>query len=222
MKKLLALALTMMMAFTLAACSNNNNSTQKEKTTTSNENTQKETEEAGTSNTENNNKTQLDTTNRNILVAYFSFSGNTKVIADQIHEKVGGDIFEIKTEDAYPTDYDAVVDQAKKEQEENYRPKLATKALNMDSYDVIYVGYPNWWGTMPMAVFSFLEQYNFSGKTIIPFCTHDGSALGKSVEDIKKTCPQATILDGLEIRGKSVKSENKEVSEWLNKLGMIN
>ena len=160
----------------------------------------------------------MDTANKHILVAYFSYSGNTKVIADQIHENVGGDIFEIKTVDPYPTDYNAVVDQAKKEQEDNYRPKLATKVDNIDSYDVIFVGYPNWWGTMPMAVFSFLEQYNLSGKTIVPFCTHEGSALGRSVEDIKKTCPQSTILDGLAIRGKNVKNANKDVSEWLVKL----
>jgi flavodoxin len=190
MKKLLALAITMMMAFTLVACSNNN-------------------------------KAQLNTENKNILVAYFSLSGNTKMVADQIHENVGGDIFEINTEDAYPTDYDAVVDQAKKEQEENYRPKLATKVENIDSYDVIFIGYPNWWGTMPMAVFTFLEEYKLSGKTIIPFCTHDGSAFGKSIEDIKKIAPESKILDGLEIQGKSVTDENKEVSEWLRKLGII-
>jgi len=217
MKKLLALAITMMMAFTLAACSNNNNGTQKEKTTLSGESIQTET---STSN-EENDKTQLDTANKKILVAYFSYSGNTKMVADQIHKSVGGDIFEIKTLDPYPTDYNTVVDQAKKEQKENYRPKLATKIENMDSYDVIFVGYPNWWGTMPMAVFTFFEEYKLLGKTIIPFCTHDGSAFGKSVEDIKKIAPQSKILDGLEIRGKSVKNENKEVPEWLGKLGMI-
>lgn len=218
MKKLLALALTMMMAFTLAACSNNSNGTQKEeKTTSSSESTQTET---GKSN-EENNKTQLDTANKKILIAYFSYSGNTKKVADEIHKSVGGDIFEIKTADPYPTDYNTVVDQAKKEQADNYRPKLATKVENMDSYDVIFVGYPNWWGTMPMAVFTFLEEYKLSGKTIIPFCTHDGSAFGKSVEDMKKIAPQSKILDGLEIRGKSVKDENKEVPEWLRKIGMI-
>jgi len=206
MKKLLALTLTMMMAFTLAACSNTNNSTKKE---------------TGTSNEENNNKPQLDTANKKILVAYFSYSGNTKMVADQIHKSVGGDIFEIKTADPYPTDYNTVADQAKKEQADNYRPKLATKVENIDSYDVIFLGYPNWWGTMPMAVFTFLEEYKLSGKTIIPFCTHDGSAFGKSLEDIKKTSPESKILDGLEIRGKSVKNENKEVQEWLRKLGMV-
>lgn len=212
MKKLLTLIITMTMTFTLVACSNNNSSTQKEKNTASDNSTQTEAE--------NNNQTQVNTDNKHILVAYFSHSGNTKVIADKIHENVGGDIFEIKTVDPYPTDYNVVVDQAKKEQEENYRPKLATKVDNINSYDVIFVGYPNWWGTMPMPVFSFLEQYNLSGKTIVPFCTNEGSGLGKSVDDIKKTCTQSTILEGLEVRGTKVNDANKDVSDWLQKIGM--
>ncbi|GIM28329.1 hypothetical protein CPJCM30710_09950 [Clostridium polyendosporum] len=218
MKKLLALTLTMIMAFTLTACGNNNRST-----TNSGESTQIEKKETGSSDIENksDNQTQSNTATRKILVAYFSHSGNTQVIANQIHERVGGDIFEIKTVDPYPTDYNTLVDQAKQEQQDNYRPKLTTKVENMDSYDVIFVGYPNWWGTMPMAVFTFLEQYNFSGKTIIPFCTHEGSGLGRSVTDIKKLCPQSTILDGLAIRGRNVKSAKEDVSAWLRKLGMI-
>lgn len=86
---------------------------------------------------------------------------------------------------------------------------------------MIFVGYPNWWGTMPMAVFTFLEEYNLSGKTIIPFCTHEGSGLGRSVTDIKKLCPQSTIEDGLAIRGKNVKNAKEDLSEWLRKLEMI-
>jgi flavodoxin len=141
-----------------------------------------------------------DAEENNILVAYFSHTGNTRVIANQIHENVGGDIFEIVTVDPYPDDYNACVDKAKQEQDDNSRPELATKVENMDSYDVVFVGYPNWWGTMPMAVFTFLEEYDFSGKTIVPFCTHEGSGLGRSVEDIKELCPQSTILEGLQSR----------------------
>lgn len=135
-------------------------------------------------------------------------------------EKVGGDIFEIVTVNPYPTDYDSVVDQTKQEQEDNYRPQLKTKVENMDSYDVVFIGYPNWWGTMPMPVFTFLEEYDFSGKTIIPFCTHEGSGLGRSVEDITELCPQSTILDGLAIRGSSVKTAQDDVSEWLREIRM--
>lgn len=154
----------------------------------------------------------------NILVAYFSHSGNTQVIANKIYESVGGDIFQIMIVDPYPTDYNAVVNLAKQEQKNGYRPELSTKVENMDSYDVIFVGYPNWWATMPMAVFTFLEEYDFSGKTIIPFCTHEGSALGRSVDDITELCSRSTILDGLAVRGRDVKNAQNKVSEWLRKI----
>jgi flavodoxin len=90
----------------------------------------------------------------------------------------------------------------------------------MESYDVIYLGYPNWWGTFPMAVFTFLEAYDFSGKTIIPFCTHEGSGMGGSERDIKKLCPGARVEKGLPIKGGSVQGAEKEISSWLQKLGM--
>jgi flavodoxin len=203
MKKILALTLILISMFTLAACGNKNSDS-------SNQNK-----------IQSNAQKQFDTGTKKVLVAYFSHTGNTEVIANKIHESVGGDIFKIVTVDPYPTNYMAVVNQAKKEQEENYRPKLKSKVENMDSYNVIFIGYPDWWGTMPMAVFTFLEQYDFSGKTIIPFCTHEGSGLGRSVTDIKKICPKSTILDGLAIRGSDVKKANGDVSNWLRKLGMI-
>lgn len=160
------------------------------------------------------------TEENNILVAYFSHSGNTRIIATQIHESVGGYIFEIVTVDTYPRGYDEVVKQAKKELEEGYRPKLKTKVENIESYEVVFVGYPVWWGTIPMPVATFLSEYDFSGKTI-PFCTHEGSRLGRSVTDITKLCPQSTILDGLAVRGSEVKNAQNEVSEWLREIGMI-
>ncbi|MCB2292357.1 flavodoxin [Clostridium algoriphilum] len=214
MKKLFALTLVMIMAFTLTACGNNNRSTKNSDESS----TQKKIET--TTSDESNNQTK-DTAKKDILVAYFSHSGNTKVIANQIHESVGGNIFEIKTVVPYSTDNDTVVDKAEQEQKDNYRPKLATKVENMNSYDVIYLGYPDWWGTMPMAVFTFLEGYNFSGKTIIPFCTHEGSGLGQSVTDIKKLCPQSTILEGLAIWDTNLKNGKEDVSEWLHKIGII-
>jgi len=174
-----------------------------------------------TANTKNKDQIPIDSAKRKVLVAYFSHTGNTREIANQIHEKVGGDTVEIVTVKPYPTDYDTVVDQAKREQEADFRPELATKVKNMDSYDVIFVGYPIWWGTMPMAVFSFLEGYDFSGKTIVPFCTHEGSNLGQSISDIKKLCPQSNILDGHAFRGSNVKNAQNDLSEWLRKLGMI-
>jgi flavodoxin len=157
---------------------------------------------------------------KNILVAYFSHSGNTRVIADRIHKSVGGDIFEIVSVDKYPQDYNEVVAQAEKELKEDHRPKLKTKVDNIGPYNVVFVGYPNWWGTIPMPVVSFLSEYDLSGKTIVPFCTHEGSGLGRSAVDIKKFCPQSTVLDGLPIRGISVKNAQKEISEYLRKVGL--
>jgi len=154
------------------------------------------------------------------LSAYFSHSGNTRVIANQIHESVGGDIFEIMSVDSYPDDYDEVVEQARKELDKKYRPRLKMKVKNMDSYNVVFIGYPNWWGTIPRPVATFLSEYDFSGKTIVPFCTHEGSALGRSVADIKGLCPQSTILEGLAVRGSDVNNARNKVSGWLRELGI--
>ncbi|MDR2842085.1 MAG: flavodoxin [Spirochaetaceae bacterium] len=156
-----------------------------------------------------------------ILVAYFSWSGNTRAIAEQIQKETGGDIFEIKTVKTYPKEYRATTDEAKKEQNENARPALSGKVNDMDSYNVIFLGYPNWWGTIPMALFTFLESYNFEGKTIIPFCTHGGSAFGNSIRDIKKLCPKSKMLDGLAINAGSVKTSQGNVTAWLKKIGML-
>jgi flavodoxin len=158
---------------------------------------------------------------KRILVTYFSHSGNTCVVANQIHESVGGVIFEIVAVDPYPSDYDEVVERAGKELGKQYRPRLKTKVENMGSYDVVFVGYPNWWGTIPMPVATFLSEYDFSGKTIVPFCTNEGSGLGRSVTDIKELCPQSTIVDALAVRGRDVKKAQNKVSEWLRQLGMI-
>ncbi|GFZ30785.1 flavodoxin [Clostridium zeae] len=152
----------------------------------------------------------------NILIAYFSYSGNSRRVAELIQEKTGGDIFRIETVNPYPTDYNEVVDLAKKEQEYNYRPKLATQVNDMGAYDVVFIGYPNWWITMPMAVFTFLEEYDLSGKMVIPFCTHRGSGFGGSVDDIVELCPNSTIIEGLEI----MDDENidQQIDSWLDRI----
>ena len=155
---------------------------------------------------------------KKILVVYFSRSGNTREVADQIHEKVGGDIFEIQSVKPYPDDYDECVEQAKKELEKGYRPKLKTMVKNIESYDVVFIGYPDWWSTIPAPVRVFLSAYNLSGKTIVPFCTHEGSGLGRSVTDISKLCPKSTLLEGLAIRGSDVKTAHDKLSEWLRKI----
>lgn len=158
---------------------------------------------------------QAQSASKNMLVVYFSHSGNTRIIAEQIKNATGADIFEIQPVKDYPKDYKTVVDQAKKEINASYRPELKTKINNIESYDVIFVGSPNWWSTIAPPVATFLSGYNLAGKTIIPFITHEGSRMGRSVSDIKNLCPKSTVLDGLPIRGSSVNDANAEIIQWL-------
>jgi flavodoxin len=158
------------------------------------------------------------TSGKKILVAYFSHSGNTRAVAYDICKKVDGEFFEIQTVKPYPSDYNTVVDIAKRELKADFRPELKSKLKNSGQYDVIFVGYPNWWGTYPQAVKVFLSTHDFSGKTIIPFCTHEGSELGRSVADLKKLCPKSTILEGLAIRGSAAHNSHDRIDEWLKKL----
>jgi flavodoxin len=147
--------------------------------------------------------------------------GNTEVAARKIQSLTGGKLFRIRTAKAYPADYTRTTKVARDELNANARPVLAETPENIADYDLIYLGYPNWWGTMPMALFTFLEVYDFSGKTIVPFCTHEGSGMGKSERDIKTLCPRAKVLAGLAIRGGSVCGSDSDISEWLKKLGVI-
>ncbi|NVO11792.1 MAG: flavodoxin [Bacteroidales bacterium] len=169
--------------------------------------------------------------NKKYLIAYYSRKGNnyvggnivnlpignTEVIAKKIKGFIGGDLFEINTIKPYPADYTETTEVAKIELRTNARPELTNSIKNIADYDVIYLGYPNWWGTFTMAVFTFLESYNFSGKTIVPFCTHEGSGIGNSERDIKKLCPDAELLPGLAIRGSSVSKADNLVQDWIKK-----
>lgn len=141
--------------------------------------------------------------------------GNTEVVAGIIKELTGGDLFQIEQVQAYSKDYNECIAQAQADQKRDARPELKTYPESLDPYDVIYIGYPNYWGTMPMAVFTFLEHFDFSGKTIRPFCTHEGSGLGGSENDIKKLCPGAVVESGLAILGGSVQWSNKDVQKWI-------
>ena len=168
------------------------------------------------------------------LIAYFSRPGknyvngtivdlpvgNTEVIATMIQKMITGDLFHIESVNAYPVDYAETTEVAKEELRTNARPALTRHVEDMASYDTVFLGYPNWWGTMPMPVYTFLEEYDFSKKTIAPFCTHEGSGLGRSVSDIRKACPQSTVLDGIAIRGGDVKNAKNDISGWLRDIGM--
>lgn len=147
-------------------------------------------------------------------------NGNTIIIANDIKEMTGGDMFQLITDKVYPANYDATTDLAQKEQQAKERPTLKSQPKNLGDYDIIFLGYPNWWGTIPMALFTFLENNDLSGKTIIPFCTHEGSGLGDSQRDIAKLCPKSKIVDGLAVRGGNATSAKPDVEKWIRKIGL--
>ena len=137
------------------------------------------------------------------------------MVSKIIQLQTGGDLFEIDTIKPYPEDYTETTKVAMEEKRKNSRPELTGTVENIDQYNTIILGYHNWWGTFPMAVFTFLESYDFSGKTIIPFCTHEGSGLGVSERDIRKICPKANVLSGMAIRGGNLKNAGELVNSWL-------
>lgn len=158
--------------------------------------------------------------NSSTLIVYFSHSGNTDRLAKMLQKGTGADMFRVVPVEAYPTSYHAVIDQAKKEQQANARPALKTlKVEKLDKYNTVFVGYPNWWGTMPMCMFTFLENNDLSGKKLVPFVTHEGSAFGSSLDDLKRLAPNAKLQTGIEVRGGQVGDSENEVANWLKKEG---
>lgn len=166
-------------------------------------------------------ETDLKESEGNILIVYFSRTGNTKSVAETIKYNVGGDIFEIVTVEPYPDDYDEVLEQVRKEQSEGYKPELMSGIEDMDKYETIFVGYPIWFGQLPPPVTTFLTEYDFSGKTIVPFCTHQGSGLGRSESEIKELCLNADVLDGLAINGGNSNNSQSAVEEWLENSDLL-
>ena len=141
--------------------------------------------------------------------------GNTEKLAGMIAKITGAEVFKIEQREPYAADYDTCIIQAKKDLQANARPELVSMPDSLDGYDEIYLGYPNYWGTMPMAVYTFLEAFDFTGKTIHPFCTHEGSGLSYTESDIKKTAKGATVTAGLAINGSSVDRAENKVKEWV-------
>ncbi|EUB33406.1 MULTISPECIES: flavodoxin [Fusobacterium] len=162
------------------------------------------------------------------LVVYFSHKGEnyskgrivnlekgkTEIAAEMISNILNADIFEIVAEKEYPFNYNECIEIAKKELRENSKIKLK-QDIDIKDYDTIFVGYPNWWGTMPMPVWTFLEEKDFTNKKVLPFCTHEGSGLGKSESDIKKLIGDAEVLKGLAINGSEVNNSEKQIKKWL-------
>ena len=191
----------------------------------SNENKLGNTQVAQTQNNtlENEEETQNNQENGSgkALVVYFSHTGNTENVANFIHQAVGGDIVKLETEEQYTDNYNDLLDIAQEEKNENARPALSTKIDNIDEYDTIFLGYPIWWGDMPMAIYTFLDEYDLSGKTIAPFITHGGSGLSGTPENIKEEEPNATVTDGLAISGSSARNSESDVREWLSEIGFM-
>lgn len=234
MKKFISSILVVAMVMTMTACNDSNLQ----------ENTTDVVSETATAELSSGENTQVKSDGK-ILVAYFSYGenadlpsdveastsasinirngkiiGNTGVIAELIAQSTGGDIHSIMTEEKYTDDYDAVVDQGKEEKEVNTRPVLMSKIDNLDEYDTVFIGFPNWWYDMPMAMYTFFDEYDFSGKTIIPFCTSGGSGFSDTIESIKELEPNAKVEEnGLSIGGSSVNDANSDVTEWLNEIG---
>lgn len=224
MKKIFSILIVLTLLFSLAACSSNTNSEESSSTTPQNSETSStSTEESNNQNSSSETtvpNSEPDGTESKSLVVYFSWSGNTQNVAEAIQEQTGSDIFEIVPSTPYSDDYDAVVDLAQEEQRENARPAISGSIDNIGDYDVIYVGYPNWWGDMPMILYTFFDSYDLSGKTIAPFCTSGGSGLSNTVNEIKELEPDATVTDGLHIGSSSASSPDNAVSDWLAGLGL--
>ena len=143
--------------------------------------------------------------------------GNTERVAEFVQEAVGGDLFEIQTVKEYAADYYECIEDAKAELQADARPEVREYIDNMDDYDTIFLGYPNWWGTCPMCVFTFLERYNLAGKRIIPFCTNEGSGMGGSERHLKRLFPDAKIERGLSITGHEAANSQAKVAAWAKK-----
>lgn len=199
-KHWLVTAVTMMLAFVVAGCGAADSSTQTQGGKTQPQSGQVQTIPGGLQ-------------GKKVLVAYYSWSGHTKAAAEQIHDAVGGDLFAVQPAKDYSTDYRECTAVAKEEAQTNARPAVANTVENMAQYDVIFVGYPIWYGKAPMFMYTFLEQYNLQGKVIVPFCTSGGSPLSGSLTELRQAAQGATIVQGLRA------TDGQDVSPWLTQIG---
>lgn len=169
---------------------------------------------------------------KKILVAFFSRTGenyavghieqgNTHIVAEMIASATGGTLFRIEPATPYPDDYRACTEVAQREKRSKFRPALVGD-IAAEEFDVIFLGYPNWWGDLPMCVYTFLEQHDWQGKVVIPFCTHEGSGLSDTENLLRAACRGASVLNGLAVRGSVAQNERekarKQVLEWLKQL----
>ncbi len=238
MKRILALLLIAVMIFALAGCSQDDSQTAGGGQANAAQSEQAEGDNAGGDVSANGTSS-----GSGILVAYFSYAenaqlpegvdasssasiqpvnggltGNTGLVAAMIADATGADTFSIRTIEPYPDTYDETVDQGREERDDAARPALASHLENADDYDIIFLGYPNWWGDMPMAMYTFLEETDLSGKTIIPFVTSAGSGFSNTISAIEELQPDASVLEGLSVSGSQAAQAKEQVDRWLDEV----
>lgn len=218
MKKLLSLLLSMTMVFSFAGCGGGATSSEGGNSESPVNSSEPSSEAPASS--DKDSSTDPTKESDGTLVAYFSWSGNTEQMAQIIAEQTGGDLFEIEPATPYTDDYDTLLDVAQQEQADNARPELASRVENWDSYDVVFVGYPDWWSDAPMLIYSFLEDYDWQGKTLVPFCTSGGSGFGRSLDKLPDSAPGASISEGLHVSGSRVDGASEEIISWIDGLNL--
>lgn len=239
MKKIFAVILSFTLLFLLTACNNkeevSNEQNSVQQTDTNLQQNFNDDTKLDELNSLDNSNSEVSKES-NILIAYFSrvgnmnfeedinvvtsaslnmkennIVGNNEILAQIVQEVTGGELFFIETSQKYPAQYSDTTAQAKEEQNNNERPEISSHIEDMSVYDTIILIYPIWWGTLPQSVFTFLEEYDFSEKTIIPICTHEGSGLGNSVNDIEMLCPNSQVLEGFSIKGSNVSDAKEDI-----------
>lgn len=240
-KKLWSVLAAAALAFSISACTPSDSENRQ-----ASEPASSAASEAGNTNTSDSASEEQEAGNAqtgdsNILIAYFTAAENSGVdavssasyttidgqavgrvqaVADMIQKNTGGDLFSIRTETVYPADGGELIDYAAQEQEEDARPVLTSHIENLDQYDTIFIGYPNWWADLPQALYSFFDEYDFSGKTIIPFNVHNGSRFSRTIQTIQNLEPDATMIeDGFTVSERNVDQADSDVADWLEDLG---
>lgn len=240
MKKIYALILALCL-LSMTACSNENSEPDKQSGST--QSTVSEAADANNGNAaetkESTNSSEAPSRSPKILIAYFSVpedetdtvagasvvikngqkTGSTEYVAKLVQQTIGGDLFEIKAAESYPTDHGILIDQAADEKADNIRPELETSVENFEDYDIVIIGYPNWWADLPVPVYTFLEQYDFGGKTVVPFVTHGGSGFSATVGTITEMLPNSTVSDNtLSLSRNNVADCEDTVEKWAKSL----
>ena len=221
LKGLLSVMLAGTAVFSLAACSDGTGTEEQTETQTE-ESTETQTEEnADAGETADIEEEGTDTAAREgaALIAYFSWSGNTEAVAQEIQAQTGADLFEIVPAEPYTDDYNELLDIAQEEQSSDARPAIA-ETVDLSGYDTVYLGFPNWWGDMPMILYTFLDEYDLSGKTVAPFNTSGGSGFSGSLDTIADMEPEAEIAEGLSLGDGEAEDCADDVAEWLANIGM--